>query len=133
MTVTSSLPKKMHPGMIIIFRIHPVLRIPWAWITEITHVKEPYYFVDEQRFGPYRFWHHLHVFIPKNDGIEMHDIVHYGLKFGLLGRLMHRYRVRRLLEDIFDHRREQLRRRWPEHSTSGAVCSFESAESAARS
>jgi ligand-binding SRPBCC domain-containing protein len=113
MTVRSSLPEKMHPGMIITYRIQPVFRIPLTWITEITHVQRPYFFIDEQRFGPYRFWHHQHSFTPKNDGIEMHDIVCYGLKFGIIGRLIHRYWVRSRLEDIFDYRKEQLRRWLP--------------------
>ncbi len=56
--VTSKLPDKMYAGMIISYKVHPVLGIPNTWVTEITHVKEPFYFVDEQRFGPYKMWHH---------------------------------------------------------------------------
>ena len=52
----------MFPGMIISYIVRPVMNIPMEWVTEITHVKDHEYFVDEQRFGPYSLWHHKHFF-----------------------------------------------------------------------
>ena len=46
----------MYPGQIIEYTVKPLLGIPLYWMTEITHVKEKAYFVDEQRFGPYTMW-----------------------------------------------------------------------------
>ncbi len=60
--ITSDLPPRMHPGMIVTYRVRPPPGIPVRWVTEITHVVEPTLFVDEQRYGPYRFWHHQHHF-----------------------------------------------------------------------
>lgn len=99
---------RMYPGMIITYRIRPALRIPVGWTTEITHVRVPFYFVDEQRFGPYRFWHHQHFFVETEGGVEVRDIVHYGLRGGALGRAVNRLMVRPRLEEIFDYRRRVL-------------------------
>ena len=66
--VTSSLPEKMYAGLIISYTVKPLLNIPSTWVTEITHVNEQNYFVDEQRFGPYKMWHHEHIFKEADDG-----------------------------------------------------------------
>ncbi len=98
----------MYPGMIIRYLVRPSLNLPVHWVTEITHVKEPYYFVDEQRFGPYAFWHHQHKFRATEKGVLMEDIVNYALPLGILGRFAHWAFVKRQLNDIFDHRHETL-------------------------
>jgi ligand-binding SRPBCC domain-containing protein len=108
--ITSDLPESMYAGMLITYQIRPVLGIANNWITEITHVREPYYFVDEQRFGPYKFWHHQHIFKEAASSVEMDDIVSYGLPFGLLGRIMSETLVRKKLEEIFIFRRQALER-----------------------
>ena len=96
--------EQMYPGQLIEYRVSPVLGIPLYWMTEITHVRDQAYFVDEQRFGPYRFWHHQHHFKPIPGGVEMTDIVHYKLKGGFLGRLLNRLFVRKKLTQIFQYR-----------------------------
>jgi ligand-binding SRPBCC domain-containing protein len=96
--------KKMYAGMIINYKIKPFPLVAFRWTTEITHCEEGKYFVDEQRFGPYSFWHHQHIFIEKANGIEMTDIVHYGLPFGPLGTMMNGILVKKKLEGIFDYR-----------------------------
>ena len=100
--------KKMFPGQIIEYILTPVLNIPFKWVTEITHVKQKKYFVDEQRFGPYKFWHHKHFIKEVEDGIIMEDIVHYSLPLGIIGRLAHRLFVRKKVEEIFSYRRKKL-------------------------
>jgi ligand-binding SRPBCC domain-containing protein len=106
--VTSVLPEKMHAGLIITYRIRPFLAIPSSWVTEITHCEAPSYFVDEQRFGPYRFWHHQHFFRPVSAGTEMQDIVHYALPGAFAGRLLNRLVVEKRLTEIFDFRQRTL-------------------------
>ena len=54
--VTSPLPERMYAGMIVNYRVRPLAGIAVPWTTEITHVVEPVFFVDEQRSGPYRLW-----------------------------------------------------------------------------
>ncbi|MDA0747465.1 MAG: SRPBCC family protein [bacterium] len=102
--VESELPEQVYPGLIVAYRIRPLVGIPVRWVTEITHVEEPYFFVDEQRFGPYKFWHHEHRFREVDGGTEMEDVVHYGLRFGPFSGLVDRFLVRRKLEAIFDFR-----------------------------
>lgn len=100
--------KKMYPGMIITYKVHPLFGIPVNWATEITHVSEPYYFVDEQRFGPYKFWHHQHKFYEIEGGVEMHDILHYKVGFGIFGRIANSLMVKNKLKDIFGFRYKKL-------------------------
>lgn len=108
--VTSAPQDETYAGMIITYRVRPLLRIPITWVTEITHVREPSFFVDVQRFGAYRFWHHEHHFRAVPGGVECEDIVHYALPFGLLGRIVHALFVRRQLERVFDYRERVLSR-----------------------
>jgi len=94
----------MYPGQIIEYNVKPILGIKLHWVTEITHVKELEYFVDEQRFGPYKFWHHKHFLKKVPGGVEMYDLVHYQLPFGLLGKLGNELFVKKQLKQVFDYR-----------------------------
>lgn len=104
--VTSRLPERMYAGMIITYRVRPLLGVPVTWVTEITHVDEGRLFVDEQRFGPYRFWHHQHLFREIPGGVEVGDIIHYALPPG--AGPVRPFLVTPRLESIFDHRRAVL-------------------------
>ena len=95
---------KMYAGQIIEYKVRPVMGIPLYWMTEITHVTEGRYFVDEQRFGPYSLWHHQHHFRVVEGGVEMTDIVHYKLPFWFLGDIANSLLVKRQLKGIFDFR-----------------------------
>lgn len=106
--ITSPLPARMYAGMLVSYRVHPLAKIAMAWTTEITQLREPEFFIDEQRFGPYRFWHHQHHFEPIAGGVCMTDKVHYALPFGVLGRLLHAGVVEKKLEEIFGYRRRIL-------------------------
>ena len=96
--------QKMYPGQLIQYVVQGLPGIPMHWTTEITHVHEPYYFVDEQRFGPYSLWHHQHHFKQVDGGVEMTDEVNYAIPLGLLGRFAHWLLVGREVNRIFDHR-----------------------------
>lgn len=107
--ITSDLPNRMYAGMIISYKVRPIFNIPQTWVTEITHVNEPFYFVDEQRFGPYKIWHHEHIFTEIPDvGVEMQDIVTYAVPFGVLGRIANNLFVRNKVLEIFEYRKEVL-------------------------
>jgi ligand-binding SRPBCC domain-containing protein len=100
--------EKMYPGQIIEYTVRPLLGIPLYWMTEITHVKEGVYFVDEQRFGPYALWHHQHHFFPIEGGVEMSDIVHYKIPMGPLGQFANTLFVAAQLRRIFDYRYKKV-------------------------
>lgn len=100
--------KEMFAGQIIHYKITPLFGISMQWVTEITHVQEQKFFVDEQRFGPYAFWHHKHFLKAIPGGVEMEDIVHYKLPMGLLGQLAHPFMVKPKLDEIFAYRRKKL-------------------------
>lgn len=109
--IISELPERMYAGMIVSYTVTPVAGIPVNWLTEITHIDAPHFFVDEQRQGPYRFWHHQHLFHEVDGGTEMTDIVHYGLPFDPVGRLIAPL-IRKRLEGIFAYRRRVLEHRF---------------------
>ncbi|MGB0357554.1 MAG: SRPBCC family protein, partial [Flavobacteriaceae bacterium] len=106
--IISGAERKMFPGQIIQYRLTPVLGIPFRWVTEITHVQEGEFFVDEQRFGPYTFWHHKHFIKKTSNGVVMEDIVDYKLPLGPLGWLAHALFVRAKVKQIFDYREKAL-------------------------
>ena len=109
-TVTSKMPDpiKMYPGMIITYKVSPMLGIKLDWMTEITQVVEGKYFIDEQRFGPYKFWHHQHHFEAVSGGVMMHDLLTYGLPMGIFGRMANSIFVAAKLQEIFNYRKKQV-------------------------
>ena len=98
----------MFGGQIIEYIVTPLFGIKTKWITEITHIREGEYFVDEQRFGPYSLWHHKHFFKEIEGGIEMEDLLHYKLPFGILGQMVHPILVKPKLDEIFEYRKNKL-------------------------
>ncbi|PZR28788.1 MAG: hypothetical protein DI535_04995 [Citrobacter freundii] len=99
---------KMHAGQIIEYYVSPLLNIKLHWVTEITHVEEHQFFVDEQRLGPYSFWHHKHFLQETPGGVMMTDLVHYKLPLGPLGRLANTVFVKKQLDGIFRHRQQAV-------------------------
>lgn len=108
--ITSQPPPAIHNGLIVTYRVRPLWGLPTTWITEIAHVEPPVSFVDEQRLGPYRFWHHRHIFNQIPGGVEMTDSVHYVMPMGIIGDLFHRFLIEKKLAAIFDFRRNTLER-----------------------
>jgi ligand-binding SRPBCC domain-containing protein len=100
--------RPMYQGQIIQYIVTPVLGIKTKWVTEITHVVDRAFFVDEQRFGPYAFWHHKHFLKEVPGGVEMEDIIDYKIPFGLLGQLVHTILVKPKLNEIFNYRTQKL-------------------------
>lgn len=100
--------RPMYQGQIIQYIVTPVLGIKTKWVTEITHVVDRAFFVDEQRFGPYAFWHHKHFLKEVPGGVEMEDIIDYKIPFGLLGQLVHPILVKPKLNEIFNYRTQKL-------------------------
>ena len=106
--ILSGADKGMYPGQIIQYKVYPFPGIATKWVTEISHVKEGEYFVDEQRFGPYALWHHKHFIKEVTGGVEMEDIIDYKLPFGFIGRLAHPLLVKQQLKKIFEFREAKL-------------------------
>ncbi|MGC3947822.1 MAG: SRPBCC family protein [Chryseolinea sp.] len=104
---------EMYAGQIINYKVTVAPAITVKWITEITHVRKPFFFVDEQRRGPYRFWHHQHHFRETDNGVEMIDEVNYEVPFGPLGRLVNHIFVGPQLERIFEYRTSVLKGIFP--------------------
>jgi len=94
----------IYPGQIMEYTVSPLLGIPVYWMTEITHMRDRQFFVDEQRIGPYKFWHHQHHFKAIEGGVEMTDIVHYRNPLGFLGNIANTLFVKNQLDTIFNYR-----------------------------
>ena len=109
--ITSPLPGRIYAGLVISYTVAPFAGVPVSWVTEITQAREPEFFVDEQRAGPYRLWHHQHFFRPVSGGTEMTDLISYGLPADPVSRLVLPL-VQRRLEYIFAFRRRALTERF---------------------
>lgn len=115
--IITDLPEKMYQGMIIQYFVKPLLNIRVRWITEITHVQEPYFFVDEQRCGPYKMWHHQHKFSKTEGGVIMEDEVNYVIPYDFLGRMINTLFVKSEVQSIFEFRNKKLKTIFPESLT----------------
>lgn len=111
--IKSKVPKKMYEGLMIHYSIKPFLNIPLNWLTEITHIKEGAFFVDEQRKGPYAIWHHEHHFESHTKGVLMTDKLHYDIGMGFLGSIAGAVFVHRQVDRIFNHRQQILGELFP--------------------
>ena len=105
-------PDKMYQGLIISYKVSPLLGIKTTWVTEISQVKDKEYFVDEQRVGPYKLWHHQHIIVPINGGVLMKDIVSYVPPFGFLGVIANKLIIRNKLNEIFNFRTKAIEKRF---------------------
>jgi len=106
--ILSGADTEIYPGQIIQYKVSPFPFFTSIWVTEITHVKEDEYFVDEQRYGPYEFWHHKHFFKSIPGGVEIYDIVDFKVPFGWLGRKLTKGFIERELQQIFTYRNNKL-------------------------
>jgi ligand-binding SRPBCC domain-containing protein len=104
--------EEMYSGQIIRYIVRPLMGIPLKWCTEITHVEDKKYFIDEQRFGPYAFWHHQHHFTETADGVLMEDILNYKVPLGFLGDIADSLFIKSEVNGIFDYRRKILKERF---------------------
>lgn len=104
---------KAYAGQVLIYKVKPVMGIPIEWMTEIKNVEPCKMFIDEQRKGPYKLWHHQHHFKAIDGGVEMTDIVHYRVPFGFLGDLAHPM-VKTKLNQIFSFRFEKIKEEFGE-------------------
>jgi len=106
--IINEVPEKIYPGTIIIYDISPFLNIHFNWVTEITVVKHQEYFVDEQRKGPYRIWHHEHYFKKTDGGVIMTDKLYYAIGKSVFGWLAGKLFVHKKVKAIFAYRGKQL-------------------------
>ncbi len=103
---------EMYPGMIIQYRISPFMGIQFDWVTEITHIREKKFFIDDQRVGPYALWHHQHHFEARDGGTLMTDILHYQVPYGPIGSLADALFVGRQVDKIFAFRERVIAQRF---------------------
>ena len=111
--ITSETGDKIYEGQIITYKVSPMPMMRMSWVTEITKIEEGRMFIDEQRFGPYRMWHHEHQLEANGKETLMTDIVSYKVPFGPLGKLMHGLMIQRQLEGIFSHRSKVMDKLFP--------------------
>jgi len=100
--------KKAYPGQIIQYTVKPMFGLKLNWVTEITQVRDKEFFIDEQRFGPYSFWHHKHFLKEVDGGVLMEDVIHYKIPFGPLGYILNFLFINSKLNSIFKYREEEL-------------------------
>lgn len=109
---TPDLPEKMYPGMVVTYKVSPLLGIKTTWVTEIMQVDKPNYFIDNQRTGPYQVWHHQHFLKEIDGGVQMDDIVNYVVPGGPIGDIINGLVVKKQLRKIFGHRKTAMEERF---------------------
>ena len=107
--ITNVFDDSMYAGKIISHVITPIANIPMHWVTEISHFKEKEYFIDEQRFGPYKFWHHIHRFIEEDGKTIMIDEVKYSYYGGYIGDYLQHKFISKQIEQIFNYRANKIK------------------------
>jgi ligand-binding SRPBCC domain-containing protein len=111
--VETPLPELMYEGMIIGYKVNPFPGVRVSWLTEITHIKEGKFFIDEQRSGPYQIWHHEHHFREVEGGIEMKDILIYKVPFGFMGTILDKMLIFGRVKAIFNYREKIVKQLFP--------------------
>lgn len=106
--IHSGAEEKIYAGQVIRYTVKPLAGIPTTWVTEITQVNEPHYFIDTQLVGPYSQWHHQHFFEAIAGGVRLRDIVHYQVPLGPVGDLLNSLLIRKRVEGIFEYRHQAL-------------------------
>lgn len=106
--IISSPPDVIYKGLEIRYRIKPMVRVPVIWVTEITEVEEGKLFIDEQKKGPYKYWHHEHHFAHDPAGVLVTDKLTYDVGWWPVGGLVGKVWVDKQIDKIFDYRREKL-------------------------
>jgi ligand-binding SRPBCC domain-containing protein len=100
---------EVYPGMIMSYKIAPIAGIPLNWVTEITQVEPKTRFVDEQRQGPFGFWHHIHEFEARGNRTLCRDALYYRMPFGFLGNIAHALFAKKQIANIFAFRKEKMK------------------------
>jgi ligand-binding SRPBCC domain-containing protein len=111
--ITSPMPDVMYAGMFITYKVSPVFGIKLNWVTEITQIREKHLFIDEQRHGPYKIWHHEHHFKEVKGGVEMHDILYYAIPLGMLGKIAGLLFINKKVRQIFEFREKRIKEMFP--------------------
>ena len=106
--ILDTLPDQMYQGLMIRYKIKPMLNIPLDWVTEITMIKDKEYFIDEQRKGPYRIWHHEHHFKEVQGGVLMTDKLYYDIGMSFIGTIAGALWVDKQVQKIFTYRKTKL-------------------------
>lgn len=106
-------PIALAEGALLEYRLR-VRGVPLRWGTRIAAWEPPCRFVDEQLRGPFRVWHHEHLFEEADGGAatRLIDRVRYAVPGGPLGAVVDRLLVRRDVERIFAFRTVRLRERF---------------------
>jgi len=104
--ILTSSPINMSKDCLIDYLIY-FMGIPVHWRSIITDYDPPYMFIDQQIKGPYTLWHHKHTFREIKNGVEIRDRVVYSIPVGWMGRLLHKYWIKKIWK-IFFHTGEIL-------------------------
>lgn len=116
MTIISGADRPMYAGQVLQYSVTPLPGFKTKWVSEIAQYEHKKYFVDDQLYGPYAFWHHKHFVHEIDGGVEMEDIIDYKVPLGFIGQLLHPIVVKSKLESIFEYRQKKMIELFGEYS-----------------
>lgn len=108
MRFINPVPEKIYPGLVIDIEVRPLLNIPMKMQTTIREVQDGEYFTDDITKGPFKRWHHQHLFREIKGGSEVVDQVEYELPFGMFSVGIDNLILSKQLEHMFRFRRQTL-------------------------
>jgi ligand-binding SRPBCC domain-containing protein len=82
--------------------------VPWRMTSTITAFQRPVRFVDEQARGPFKRWHHEHLFVERDGDTLMTDVVDFTAPVGVLGRFVSAIVLRPYLRRLIARRNATL-------------------------
>jgi len=99
----------IYNGQHIHYKVSPLFGISMKWTSLISDVVKQKCFTDIQVNGPYKYWHHKHIFEKINGGIKVIDKINYALPFGCIGSILHPILVKNRLDQIFGYRNSKIK------------------------
>ncbi len=99
----------IYNGQHIHYTVSPLFGISMKWTSLILDVVKQKCFTDVQVNGPYKYWHHKHIFEKISGGIKVIDKIHYALPFGCIGSILHPILVKNRLDQIFGYRNSKIK------------------------
>ncbi len=93
------------PSKVLTLRVTQFGVFTSTWVVKIAEYEPPHRLTDLVISGPLPYFKHSRTFsTPSDTTVELHDKLEYALPFGIVGRIANAVSVRKMMEQMFEHR-----------------------------
>ncbi len=85
---------------------------PSFFLSEITELQAPDFFIDTQLKGPFAYWQHKHLLTEIDGGTKITDEVTFKFPLGFMGVAAYHLFGKEYLKGVFDYRKIVLEKRF---------------------